>query len=90
MNKSAAAPDIAQKAQAPSPRLTPTARAILDYLESVGDKPVTKAAIARELGRCEKTVDRLVANLRSNGLLQVEEHWADNGGQLPNTYSVSR
>lgn len=90
MNNPAVAPDTAQEAQAPSHRLTPTALAILDYLESVGDKPVTKAAIARELGRCEKTVDRLVAGLRNDGLLRVEEHWADNGGQLPNTYSVSR
>lgn len=53
-------------------------------------KPCSKAMIAEALGRNQKTIDRLVANLRNQGLLVVEHAWADNGSQLANTYRLPR
>ncbi len=69
-------------------RPTPTARSIVRFLSEHEGEPVTKATIAVELGRCEKTIDRLVAKLRDNGWIAVDEHWNENGAQLPNTYRV--
>lgn len=69
---------------------TPTARSIVAFLSEHEGEPVTKAAIAAELGRCEKTIDRLAAKLRDHGYIAVEEHWNDNGAQLANTYRVLR
>ena len=69
-------------------RLTPSARAILEYLSERQEEPVTKAAIAAELGRCEKTVDRLMSRLREEGLLEVPAHWGSDGAPLSNSYSV--
>ena len=46
--------------------------------------------IAEALGRNQKTIDRLVANLRNQGLLVVEHVWADNGSRLANTYRLPR
>lgn len=71
-------------------RPTPTARNIVAFLSEREDVPMTKSAIAEQLGRCEKTVDRLIAKLRDNGYVTVEEHWNENGAQLPNTYRVLR
>lgn len=69
-------------------RPTPTARAILAYVAEHEGEAVTKAKIAAELGRCEKTIDRLMAKLRDNGYLAVECHWNERGAQLANTYTV--
>lgn len=69
---------------------TPTARSIVMFLSEHEGEPVTKATIAAELGRCEKTIDRLAAKLRDNGWIAVEEHWNENGAQLANTYRVLR
>lgn len=67
-------------------RLTPSARAILAYLEEHGGEPVSKAAIAADIGRCEKTVDRLMAKLREEGYVEVEQRWDKTGAQLANSY----
>jgi tRNA G26 N,N-dimethylase Trm1 len=69
-------------------RPTPTARAILAYIAEHENEAVTKSKIADELGRCEKTIDRLVAKLRDNGYLAVECHWNERGAQLANTYTL--
>lgn len=69
---------------------TPTARSIVAFLSEHEGEPVTKATIAAELGRCEKTIDRLAAKLRDSGWIAVEEHWNENGAQLANTYRVLR
>ena len=61
--------------------LTPSAQAILAY-------PVTKSVIAADLGRSEKTVDRLMSKMREHGYIQAEEHWTETGAQLANSYTV--
>lgn len=71
-------------------RLTPSAHAILAYLEEHEGEPVTKSVIAAELGRCEKTIDRLMSKMRANGYIEAEEHWNDSGAQLANSYKVHR
>ena len=71
-------------------RLTPSARAILEYLSERQEEPVTKAAIAAELGRCEKTVDRLMSKLREEGYVEVESRWNERGAQLANSYRLKR
>ena len=64
--------------------LTPSAQAILAYLE----EPVTKSVIAADLGRSEKTVDRLMSKMCEHGYIQAEEHWTETGAQLANSYTV--
>lgn len=71
-------------------RPTPTARKIVSFVERHEGKPCSKAQIAVALGRNEKTIDRLVAKMRHEGILIAEPQWAENGGQLANTYRVVR
>lgn len=71
-------------------KLTPSARAIISYLQDCEGQPVTKSAIASEIGRCEKTIDRLMSKMRANGYIEAEERWNDKGAQLANTYKVLR
>ena len=68
--------------------LTPSAQAILAYLDEHEGEPVTKSAIAADLGRCEKTIDRLMSKMRDHGYIKVEEHWTETGAQLANSYTV--
>lgn len=67
---------------------TPTARIIISFVEQHDGKPCSKAQIAVALGRNEKTVDRLIARMRREGIIEAEPQWAENGGQLANTYHV--
>lgn len=69
-------------------RLTPTERQILSFLANHEGVPCTKAEIAEALGRNRKTIDRLVSNLRADGLLISEPSWGENGRQLANTYRL--
>ena len=71
-------------------RLTPTERAILAYVSEREGEPCTKAQIAEALGRNRKTIDLLIARLRTDGLIVSEPTWADNGGQLANVYRLGR
>ncbi len=71
-------------------RPTPTAKKIISFVERHEGKPCSKAQIAVALGRNEKTIDRLVAKMRHEGILVAEPQWAENGGQLANTYRVVR
>lgn len=78
-----------QTAVAPR-RLTPTERRILAYLAEREGQPCTKAQIADALGRNRKTIDRLVSQLRADGLLVSQPMWGEDGGQLANTYRLGR
>ena len=53
-------------------RLTPTERRILLYVARHNGKACSKGEIAQQLGRNKKTVDRLVARPRADGLLESE------------------
>lgn len=79
-------------ADSPKPAftLTPTAQDILVYIADHDGEPVTKATIAAGVGRCEKTVDRLMSKLRENGYIVAEERWNPNGAQLANSYRLVR
>lgn len=79
-------------ADSPKPAftLTPTAQDILAYIADHDGEPVTKATIAAGVGRCEKTVDRLMSKLRENGYIVAEERWNPNGAQLANSYRLVR
>ena len=70
-------------------RLTPTERRILLYVARHNGKACSKGEIAQELGRNKKTVDRLVARLRADGLLESEAVWDENGGQRANMYRLA-
>lgn len=70
--------------------LTPTERRILAFVIENEGKPCSKAMIAKELGRNQKTIDRLVAHLRKEGYLVVEQTWAADGGQAANAYRLGR
>ncbi len=71
-------------------KVTPSGRAILAYLEEHDGEAVSKAAIAAEIGRCEKTVDRLMSKLREEGYVEVESRWNERGAQLANSYRLKR
>lgn len=71
-------------------RLTPTERRILVYIAEREGQPCTKAQIAQALGRNRKTIDRLVSQLRADGLLVSQPMWGEDGGQLANTYRLGR
>lgn len=71
-------------------KLTPTERRILAFVIEHEGKHCSKAMIAEALGRNKKTIDRLVANLKNEGLLVVEHTWSESGGQLANSYRLPR
>lgn len=69
-------------------RLTPTERSILTFISEREGKPCTKRELALALGRNQKTIDRLVSNLRADGLLVSVSRWGEDGGQLANSYKL--
>lgn len=68
------------------PHLTKTQRQIIDYLRAHRGEPCSKAQIARDIGRNAKTVDRLLSQLRRDGLVVSEACHSESGAQLPNLY----
>ena len=60
------------------------------YLAEREGKPCTKAEIAEALGRNRKTIDRLISQLRAEGLLVSQAMWSEDGGQLANIYRLGR
>lgn len=70
--------------------ITPTQRNILGYiaLGSADGICCTKASIAKTVGCDVKTVDRAIAHLKGEGLVEVEARYDENGGQLGNVYRI--
>ena len=84
MTEIVAAPSPAEK------RFTPTERRIIAYVAEHEGKRCTKADNARALGRHQKTIDRLMTDLRTRGIVVSEPSWGPDGGQLANTYRLGR
>lgn len=70
--------------------LTPSQRMLIAFFasHSVDGEPVamTKREVATSLGRCEKTIDRIVSDLRRRDLLEAIPRHLENGGQVSNAY----
>lgn len=71
-------------------RLTPTQMQILSFLAKHEGNPCSKSQIAAAIGRNEKTVDRLLSQMRRNGIVISEPMHSSNGAQLPNVYRLTR
>lgn len=91
MDKEAPVKATAEYEAASAWKPTPTARKIISFVERHDGKPCSKAQIAVALGRNEKTIDRLIARMRHEGILEAEPQWSENGGRLANpiTWSTS-
>lgn len=74
-------------------RLTPTQRSLISNIAShqVGDGfvAISKREMAMHLGRCEKTMDRVVSDLRKRGLVETSSRYGAGGGQIANAYRVT-
>lgn len=73
---------------APARRLCPTELKILAFIERHEGKQYTKEQIATAVGRSEKTVDRQIHRLRSEGYVICEPQWDETGRQLANAYRL--
>lgn len=69
-------------------RLTPTEMQILSFVHRHEGHPLSKSQIATALGRNEKTVSRLISQLRQYQILEIQPVFADNGAQLANIYRL--
>ena len=49
----------------------------------------TKRELAERLGRNVQTIDRLIADLRCRGYIEVEMRFDERGGQLASVYRAS-
>lgn len=90
-----AAQDAAQVACAAKPvRLTPTQQRLLGYIAAqttVADGARCSKKDFAQILHCDiKTIDRAVARLRRENMIEVEARHLENGGQLPNLYRVAR
>lgn len=54
-----------------------------------GGLSCTKRALAERLGRSVKTIDRLIADLRARGYIDVEMRFDERGGQVASTYRAT-
>lgn len=70
-------------------RLTPLQYRILGVIAAAGNVPVTKPAIAHEVGCAVRTVDRAVKILREKGLVELAYNYSETGGQIGNTYRIT-
>ena len=70
--------------------ITKTQRNILSLIAcGVSGMTIAKASIADKTGCCEKTADRLMADLLRRGLVVSAENRLPNGASLPNTYRLT-
>lgn len=73
--------------------LTPTQRRILALIverqSGNGAVALTKREIAEYLHKSEKTVDRLVADLRHRELISSVPRFTNAGGQVANAYKLT-
>lgn len=54
-----------------------------------GGLTCTKRELAERLGRNVQTINRLVADLRDRGYIEVEMRFDSRGGQLPSRYRTT-
>lgn len=71
-------------------RLTPTERKIIAFVAGHENEPCSKGQMAQAVGCSQKTIDRLVARLREEGLLVSTYAWGASGAQLANSYRLAR
>ena len=71
-------------------RLTPTQRNLISNIASHqvddGFVAISKREMAEYLGKCEKTIDRAVSDLRKRGLVETSSRYGAGGGQIANAY----
>ena len=54
-----------------------------------GGLSCTKRELAERLGRSVKTIDRLVADLRARGYIEVDMRFDERGGQVASIYRAT-
>lgn len=69
-----------------SVHFTPAQRRIYAFIKERGGEGCSKSEIAEKVGCGMKTVDRAITHLRKAGVIRVKSHYAEHGGQLPNSY----
>lgn len=73
--------------------LTPTQRQLLAFIverqADEGAAVLTKREIAAHLKKSEKTVDRLIADLRHRKLIDSAPRFTSAGGQVANAYKAT-
>ena len=73
--------------------LTPTQRRLIELIAAhqVGGGAValSKREIALRLGKCERTIDRKLSDLKRRGLIEASPRYMDTGGQTSNAYRVT-
>lgn len=74
-------------------KLTPAQERVLGYIGVQtalhGQVAVSKSELAKLQNCSTKTIDRAIARLRQEGLIEVEERYLENGGQSVNIYRLS-
>lgn len=73
--------------------LTPTQRHLIALIASYqvegGAVAFSKREIALRLGKCERTIDRKLSDLKRRGLIEALPRYMDTGGQTSNAYRVT-
>lgn len=67
-------------------QFTPTERRIILLIEKLNGSLCTKAEMAEILACNEKTVSRLIAHLRAEGIVKAQPTFSDAGAQRANSY----
>lgn len=74
-------------------RLTKTQQSLLRYIAGEtalrGGVVCSKRELAEMLGRNVKTIDRCLASLRREGLVEVEMRFAESGAQVSSEYRAT-
>lgn len=75
-------------------KLTPSQQRVFQLIALqatlAGSARITKREMAEELGCSQKTIDRAVARLKEERLIEVESAYLENGGQVANTYRLAK
>ena len=73
--------------------LTPTQRNLISLIASHqvegGTVAFSKHEIALRLGKCERTIDRKLSDLKRRGLIETLPRYMETGGQTSNAYRVT-